>query len=106
MIKKILILVIIFYILVLFQSSFLVHFPMAGVVPNLVFILIVLLIFFEGTKKNTAIVSAFIGGFFLDVFSGKFIGFYILIFLGLSILIKFLLRKYLRLRINSKSLIP
>jgi len=47
-------------------------------------------------------VSAFIGGFFLDVFSENFIGFYILFFLGLSILIKFLLKRYLRLRINPK----
>ena len=55
--KKILILVIVFYILVLFQISFLVHFNIfdgsfLGWSPNLILIAVILLNIFENPQKN------------------------------------------------------
>lgn len=96
MVKKILILILFFYILVLLQTSFLVHFNIKGIVPNLVLVSVILINFFEKPKEYLGFLSAIIGGFFLDVFSENFIGFYILILVGLAIFIKFILKKYVR----------
>ncbi len=99
--KKVLILIIFFYILVLLQTSFLVYFPIFGVFPNLILIAVILINLFERQQENLGIFSAFIGGFFLDnFFSGtlgiNFIGFYIIILLAVAIFIKFILKKYVR----------
>ncbi len=88
MIKKILLLIAVFYILVLLQSSFLVHFNIFGVVPNLVLILVCLLSFFEKPNEYRGIFGAVIGGFFLDIFSNSFIGISIIILVVISFFIK------------------
>jgi len=110
--KKILILVIVFYILVLFQISFLVHFNIfdgsfLGWSPNLILIAVILLNIFENPQKNSGYFTAFIGGFFLDIFSChflgiNFIGFWISILLAISFSIKFILRKYVRTSVFSR----
>lgn len=97
--KKILILIIFFYILILFQTSFLIHFPILGLIPNLVLISVILLNLFEKPQNYSGYFSAFIGGFFLDIFSENFIGFYVLISLGLAVFIKLILKRYVRLGI-------
>ena len=97
MIKKISILIAIFYLLTLLQTSFLVHFNIKGIIPNLVLIAIILLNLFEQHKSYTGLISAFFGGFFLDIFSENFIGFYVLILVGLAISIKFIFKKYVKL---------
>jgi rod shape-determining protein MreD len=102
MLKNIIFLIFFFYFLVLIQSSFLTHFQIFsgsfGIwTPNLILITIILINFFEKPEKNLGIIAAFIGGFFLDLFSENFIGFYILISLGLAIFLKFIFKKYLRL---------
>ncbi|MBU2539830.1 rod shape-determining protein MreD [Patescibacteria group bacterium] len=74
MFYKPLILIVFFYFISLIQNSFLVHFSIFGVIPNLVLILVCLFIFFEKTQTYYGLVSAVIGGFFLDIFSGSFIG--------------------------------
>lgn len=99
MVKKILILILFFYILVLLQTSFLVHFNVKGIVPNLVLVSVILINFFEKPKENLGFISGICGGFFLDIFSENFIGFYILISVGLAISIKFILKKYVRIPI-------
>ncbi len=92
-----------FYILVLFQTSFLIHFNIfleggfLGWTPNLILITIILINLFEHPEKSFGIFSGFIGGFFLDIFSENFIGFHILILVGLAMVIKFILRNYVRL---------
>jgi len=88
--RKILILILIavFYILTLFQSSFLVHFNISGVVPNLVLILVCLLSFFEKPNQHLGIFGAIIGGFFLDIFSNSFIGISIIVLIIISFFIK------------------
>lgn len=110
--RKILLLIIFFYILVLLQTSFLVYFPIFGIVPNLVLIAVILINLFEKQQENLGVLSAFIGGFFLDVFSSGFIGsnftplenfsltgligINILILAIISILIKMVLKEYVR----------
>lgn len=97
MLKKILISIILFYFLALLQTSFLVHFAISRIVPNLILILVILWNLFENPKNYFGIYAALIGGFFLDIFSNCFIGFNILILAGLAIFIKFVFRKYVRL---------
>jgi len=97
--KNILILFFAFYFLTLFQTSFLIYFSFRGFTLNLVLILIILLNIFEKPSEKLGLLSAFIGGFFLDIFSENFIGFWILILLSLAIFIKFILKRYLRLPI-------
>ncbi len=86
--KKILISVILLYFLALLQTSFLVHFSISGIVPNLILILIILWNLFEKKGGSLGMYNALIGGFFLDVFSNRPIGFYILILVILAIFIK------------------
>lgn len=95
--KKILILVLFFYFLALFQASFLVHFKIWGMAPNLILILVIFINLFERPKNITGISSAVIGGFFLDIFSSKPIGFEVLILLGLAVFIKIILKRYVQI---------
>lgn len=98
MVKKTLTSILFFYTLALFQTSFLVHFPAL----NLILISTIFLNLFEKPEKNFGLISAFIGGFFLDIFSEKPIGFHILILLSLSFLIKIILRRYIRIPVSFK----
>lgn len=103
MIGKILLLLLFLYFLALLQTSFLVHFSIGGVVPNFILISVILIIFFASRQKWWRISSAFIGGFFLDIFSAGPIGWNILILVGLFFFIKIILRGYVRSPIHSKS---
>jgi len=87
------ILILIFYFLVLAQISFFPHLFSF----NLILLLVILINIFESEKRKTGLVSAFFGGFFLDIFSENFIGFWILILMTLSCLIKFGLKKYVQI---------
>lgn len=96
---KILILVIFFYVLALFQTSFLIHFAFFSskiVSYSLILILIIFLNLFTSDHEWHGLGATFAAGFFWDVFSGSFIGFHILIFIGLAIFIKLILKKYVR----------
>jgi len=101
-VKRALIFALFLYILALLQTSFLVHFKVAEIFPNLVLIAVIILNFFEDSRKNSGIISAFLGGFFLDIFSNRPMGFYILILIALAIFIKFILKKYVRVPIIKK----
>ena len=103
MFKKILISIIVFYFLVLIQTSFLVHFNILGIVPNLVLISVVLWNLFEKSKNYSGLYAALIGGFFLDIFSSRFIGFYVLILFTLAIFIKLIFKRYVRIPFIEKS---
>lgn len=94
MIKKILISLIAFYLLALLQVSFFIHLKIWGIVPNFILIAAILINVFEKPKNNAGIFIGFAGGFLLDIFSSNFIGFYALILLTLSFLIKIIFRKY------------
>jgi len=97
-VKRILILSLFLYLLALFQTSFLIHFrPL-----NFILLFIIFLNLFEKPEENFGLISALSGGFFLDVFSEKPIGFHILILFGFSLLIKIILRRYIQLPILAK----
>ena len=105
MVKKTVFLILLFYILVLLQSSFLVHFSFRGIVPNFVLILAVLINILEDKSKKTGIVAGFLAGLFLDVFSAGpifFFGFYTLISLAFSLFIKLVLKTHVQVPVLKK----
>lgn len=75
MLKKLLIIILLFYLLILFEYNFILHFSLFGIIPNLVFILFSLLIFFEKEENTSLFVFyALIAGMFTDIFSFNYIG--------------------------------
>lgn len=96
MIKKLVIIAVLFYFLALLQTSFLVHFNIKGMVPNFILLSVILINLFEPQKEKTGIFAAFIGGFFLDIWSVHIFGTEILILLAIAIFIKFFIKKYVR----------
>lgn len=98
MVKRILILILFFYILALFQTSFLIHLRAL----NFILLLVIFLNLFEKSEENFGFIAALIGGFFLDIFSEKPIGFYILILFSLTFLIKIILRRYIQMSVLLK----
>jgi hypothetical protein len=93
--KNIFILIILFYLTVLFQTSFFPHFPI-GHFLNFVLVLVVIINLFEAQEGKLGLFGAFFGGFFLDIFSEIFLGFWVIILLAIAVFIKFILRKYVR----------
>ena len=72
---KYIIIALIFFVLALFQTSFLPYFNIAGTVPNLVFILFFILTFFdESGNYYEGFFLSIIAGFLLDVFSPSYFG--------------------------------
>jgi rod shape-determining protein MreD len=95
-------LIILFFFLTILETSFLVHFRIFDFIPNLILIAIILINLFEKTENLRGVFSAILGGFFLEVFSSNFwgynfFGFYILLFLLISIFIKLIFKRYFRL---------
>jgi len=86
MLKKFLILFLIFYFLALIQTSFLVHFGIFNKGLNLVLIVLFLFIFFSPVKQIPW--ESFLAGFFLDLFSKNIFGASMIILFLLGILIK------------------
>lgn len=103
MLKKILFLTLIFYLLVLFQTSFLIHFRFLNRLPSLILILVFFLNVFEKKEKKSGLISAFLGGFFWDIFSPRPIGFHIILLILLVIFIKFILKKQFQPVIKPRS---
>jgi len=95
--KKLIISIIILYFLTLFQTSFLVHLSLFGMIPNIVLVFVVLWNIFEKGDSTIGIYDAIIGGFFLDIFSNRFIGFNILILLLIAFILKLISNKYVRI---------
>ncbi|MEA3296067.1 MAG: hypothetical protein U9Q27_02950 [Patescibacteria group bacterium] len=94
MVKKILGLFIFFWFLTLVEASFLIHFSVFDIIPNLIFLSVIAINIFEKTQNKTGIFAGFIGGFFLDIWSSLFFGAQILILTSMSILIKMIVKKY------------
>jgi len=104
--KKFLISVLFFYFLILFQTSFLVHFSYFfwnnfSIPLITTAVLIIFLCFFEKPEENYGIFLAAFTGFLLDIFSSgflgvNFLGIWVLILTALSFSIKLVLRKYVR----------
>jgi len=79
----------------LLQTSFFPHFPM-GHLSNFVLVLVIVINLFEAQEGKLGLLGAFFGGFFLDIFSENFLGFWVIILLTTAVFIKFVLRKYVR----------
>jgi hypothetical protein len=105
MVKRIIFFAVILYVLTLFQTSFLVHFGISGFLPNVVLIAVIFVNLFSSSPKDK-IISALVGGFYLDVFSlnnaGGFFGFYFLVMLGLFLFLKIISEKYVRIPVIKK----
>ena len=104
--NRIIVFSLIAYLLILFQSSFLVHFAFLRYLPNLAVIFVLFLSIREKPGEKTALISSFVGGLLLDVFSAKPFGFYALIFLAASGFIKFFLRRYIRWEVKLRAIRP
>ncbi|PIP23631.1 MAG: rod shape-determining protein MreD [Candidatus Nealsonbacteria bacterium CG_4_10_14_0_2_um_filter_38_17] len=98
-VKKALILILVFYVFALIQSSFLVFFTFKGIALNLILISVILINIIESSKGNFGIFAAVAGGFFLDIFSGKYFGINTIILLSASIFIKKILKRYFQISI-------
>jgi cell shape-determining protein MreD len=88
---KLLTIAVLFYVLGLIQNSFFVHFNIFGTVPNFIFTLFFILIFFSFYEKNygwEALIYSVIAGFFLDIFYYSYFGASFLLFLIISIVVK------------------
>ncbi|HJN62165.1 MAG TPA: hypothetical protein QGH92_00990 [Candidatus Parcubacteria bacterium] len=105
MIKNVLLLVLFFYFLAVFQAIFLIRFNFPSEIFNLILISVVLLAFFEKplvpgkSGGYLSIFGAIIGGFFWDIFSPGLFGFHIFFLLGLTLLIKLIFWKYVQIPI-------
>lgn len=86
--------VIFFYFLTLAQVSW----PL----PNLVLAAVLLINILEPSRGKIGLIAAISGAFFLDVFSGKFFGFWIITLVGVAIALKYLLKKYVNFELNAK----
>lgn len=91
MYKKNFLLIILFYILLLIQNNF-------NIPINLILISVIIICLFEkqDNLQKSLFLPAIIGGFFLDIFSEHFIGFWILILIALTIFIKLIFKKYVK----------
>jgi len=98
--SKIFFIILISYLLVLVQTSLSPHFAFSYKIPNLILISVILFNLFEAPKEKAGLFFAFFGGFFLDIFSENFLGFWILILLIVAFFIKLFLRKYVRIPIT------
>lgn len=85
-----------FFILTLVQTSFLVHFSLAGFTFPLVFLAVLAIAFLASSTSSAAVFGAVIGGVFLDAVSWHFFGFWTLILVLLSLTITYIMRAYVR----------
>ena len=90
------ILSILFAILTLLQTTLLVHIPIFGIVPNFVFIIVIIFAFLEMSHEVTSFWYAVVGGIFLDLFSANFFGLWTLALLISVFLVKFVVKSYVR----------
>ncbi len=104
--RKIILLIISFYCLILLQVSFLAHFKLFGINLNFILISIILISIFEKPEGKLGIISAFLGGIYLDIFSinnhDLFFGIYTLISVIISLFIKFFLRKHVQIPVPKR----
>ncbi len=103
MIKKILISIIIIYFLALLETSFLIHLNIFKWIPNVILLYAVIFNIIEDPKKYGGVYVAIIAGFFLDIFSSGFIGYNIIVFLAISLLLKLIFNRYVRIPFPKKT---
>lgn len=92
-ILKTLVLLIVMYYLFLFEMSFLPFFTFF----SFLMLLVVLINIFEDPAGRIGLFSAFFYGLLWDIYSSHYIGLMALSFLVFSLLLKFILSKYVRM---------
>lgn len=81
--------IVLFFLFVILQTSFLTYFDIIGAVPNIVFILFFILVFFEDKNQyDFGFWTAVVAGFFLDVFLPSYFGISIISLLIVYFLVK------------------
>jgi rod shape-determining protein MreD len=103
MMKNLILFTILFYFLTIFQTSFLAHFSIKGIVINFILVALFVINILEEPETNTGIFAAGVSGFFWDIFSDNFIGFHILILIFLALSIKIILARYVRIKIFQRA---
>lgn len=63
---------------------------------NMVVLSVLAIDFFEDREDMKGWLSAFVGGFFLDIFSCNFLGYHIIILFFITLFIKLVLKKVIR----------
>ena len=85
-------------ILAILQSSFAPHFPLFNnnwfIWINPVNIAVAVITLFEKRKNRFAWIAAFWAGFFMNIYSGLFFGFWILVYLGFVAIVKLIVKRY------------
>ena len=103
MLKRILIIVILFYALALLQTSFLPRFlpwaPLSGAWANIILLAVIFINLFEKPERYSGVFIALWGGFLLDIFSARPAIYYSAIFFISAVILKVILAKYIRLPI-------
>ncbi|MFH1181192.1 MAG: hypothetical protein V1705_02165 [bacterium] len=97
MIKKYFLLLFSAYFLALIQASFWPHLNLNPYFFNVVLIGVILLNLFERRTGEMGFFFALASGFFLDIFSSFFIGFWVLMLAGASFFIKAFLKKWINI---------
>jgi rod shape-determining protein MreD len=97
MFKKSFFIFIAFYFFILLETSFLASFTIFGFTLDLIFISVIAINLFEKTEGRLGYLCAFVGGFFLDVFSSNFFGLNTAILLVSAVFIKKIIRQYVSL---------
>ncbi|MCX6722377.1 MAG: rod shape-determining protein MreD [Candidatus Staskawiczbacteria bacterium] len=89
MFKKVLLIIILFYIFALLQSSFFTNFSLFGAIPNLIFIFFFLLVFFIKKENNYQLfILALMAGLLLDILSYSYLGMSIVLLVVIGFLLK------------------
>jgi hypothetical protein len=87
--------------LALFQAGFAAHLALFGgrwfEWVNFVSLPVVLIAIFERRRRNFSWFAAVFGGFFLDIYSSRFFGFWIIALAVLVLIIKLGIKKYVRI---------
>ena len=91
------------YIITILQTSFFLHFFPHGAVLNLVVLSIIVFSIFEKPDSDFGLVAALFGGFFLDMFSTKPIGFWTLTLVVFALLLHIVLKSYVQRPIFKKT---
>jgi len=95
--KKFLFSVILYFALIIAETSFLLPFWEKSKYFNLILISVAIWNIIEKRENLFGLTNAIIGGFFLDIFSSHFFGFYTIISVSIAIFIKFFIKKYVKI---------
>ena len=93
---KLIVFTLAFYLLLLWQESFLAHFSFLWGLPSLVIVTMILINLFEEQRGKTGLILAVPAGLLLDLHSGKPFGLSVLLLLTTAFLIKLTVKRYVR----------